>query len=412
MNLLTVLLGTTAIVGGAVGSAVVIDKVAPLTLYPLAKKQIFITHIKPTRGVIIWAGTSFHDFVISYPDHHLNRPGTWYFKKEFPAWEVLENPEGATDADYDERPQWMKDHGYFPIGIPFKRQVGYYKFSWLIADQDSSFKGVPGVRQEPEQNTQVYLLGWTSYMVVVVDIFTADGYKVKVGALVPMRINNPYLAIIETGGNWMPLVDGAIGAAIKNFIGKFEFKDLISLSDEKEGSFKALKENFAIELHKTNTCLFGEQNLPKKHQQGTAGKYGVTTGHADLCTVVPDGPQSEQMYQLILAQAAADIQAGVRRTDADAAAYVTTTTGTAAANVTKLQGEAAAHVTMATGSATAKVTRLQGEAAAAGKAAEYKAAQKHREGATLVESEHVFAIPPAASAVLEAVAKRISGDPK
>ncbi len=376
-----------AAIAGTIGLATYLGgpHVFPFAAVPFAERDLFNTYISPGDGKMILKGDEFHDFHISLPGYHLNRPGTEYFKRGIAPWEILPNEEGKTDDYYDSRPEWMKKFGFYPIGIPFQRKVNEEIFEWKQESGDRIIH-----RREP---TRIFKVNAFPYVIIQRDVISRDGLQMKLTYIVGQRIVNPHKALIRTE-DWLVQVEAAIQQAVRNWASGFKFMDLISQTDAR-GKKARLKENFELMVRE----LDAEMRL----------RFGVAIDSADLKAPMPDGPEAQAYLDSIAAPFKAQQAAEVLVTDANAKAAAAEAAGRATATVTEVTGLATAKANEAVGMAGARVAEATARAAVAGEIARYEAAEKHPAGAgTVVGGEAlkgatVFAAPTWVSELAEKV---------
>lgn len=358
------LLTTTAIAGGVALGAYF---GGPFALVPLANNDTLVTYISPGDGKMILKGGEFHDFFISLPGSHLNRPGASYYDKKERPWEILPNAPGTTDDDYDERPAWMKKFGYFPVGIPFQRSVNEEVFEWK---EESGGQIVP--RREL---TRKFKVNAFPYVIVQTEVISRDGLPLRLTYIVGLRIINPHKALIETE-DWLVQLEAAIQQAVRNWAAGFKFLELISQTDAR-GSKARMKENFELEVCK----LSNEMRI----------RFGVAVETADLKAPMPEGPKAQAHLDSIAAPFAAKKAAEVKVIDATAQAEADETVGMV----------------------KARVDKAVAEAAVAGEVARYKAAEEHKEGASAViagealKGATVFAMPAGVSKLVDKLGDKL-----
>jgi len=333
---------------------------APFALTGFAQNDIFYTYVTSGDGKRIDKGREFHDFIISLPGYHLNKPGTKYFKGGERPWEVLKNDEGRPESYYDGRPKWMQDFGYFWVGLPGQRSIHSELFAWneYTGDVDANENKIIRSRKE---DTKIFKVNTFPYVMIDTEIMTKDRFTVKVTYVLSLRITNPHIALLDTE-DWFVQVAAVVSQQVRNFIGGFAFRAIVSLADEEEGSKEAKAENFSEIMEALSQKLSDEEPGTPNLKKGTTGRYGVTIVSADMQSVVPFGAQAEAAYKALVAQFLAETEKKVTEINSDAAAYATTTTGTAEAAMTKL--------------------KLQAQAE--GESDRFKAAQANSEGAKIV----------------------------
>ena len=396
---MSVLVPATIVVGLGVGSYYAGPHIFPFALIPFAESDLFNTYISPGDGKMILRGNEFHDFHISMPGFHLNRPGSTHFVDGIAPWEILPNEKGKTDDYYDERPLWMKKFGFYPVGIPFQRKVNEEMFEWK---EESEGKII-----HRREMTRIFKTNKFPYVIVQTEVISKDGLRMKLTYIVGLRIVNPYKALILTE-DWLVQVEAAIQQAVRNWASGFNFMQLISQTDETGDA--AQKEDFEKMVKAIG---------PEMHD-----RFAVAIASADLKAPMPDGPEAEAHLKSIAAPFKAKQAAEVTVIEADANAAATEAAGRAEATVTEVKGRAAAKVTEVTGLATAKaneavgmagarVAKASAKAAVAGEIARYEAAEKFPAGAgTVVGGEAlkgatVYAAPAWAGELAEKVAKKL-----
>lgn len=355
-NLPLALLGGTALGGGAWA----VGRFGPLAFRPLAERDFFFTYIDSGDGKRIDRGKEFHTFIISLPGYHLNDPTLPdVFDETQTAWEVLPDVPGKT---YDHRPKWMHDFGYFPVGIPGQMSVHSEFFEW----REESAVSIEGrMRRE---TTTIFKVNSFPYVMMDMALLTKDKFEVKVIYVVAIRINNPHTALIMTE-DWLVQVTAALTQATRNFIGGFDFEQLISLTDESDTT-KALRENFAKEIYSLNKRFFGES---EEEATGCPKKYGVTIEGVKLTRILPDGPRAEEQLKLLMLKVESEKKGEARVIAARADAEVRT-----------LEGDAKAKADMAVGLAEAEVIKAKELARVAGQTALFDAAEKNPQGAAVI----------------------------
>ncbi len=359
----------------------------PFTLRPFAEKDAFLTYVNAGDGKMIKRGGEFHDFIISLPGYRLNRPGTRYYDSKFPAWEIVKNGPQQKDSSYDHRLKWMRDFGYFWVGIPGQRSINEEIFAWR-EEAPSEPEGI--ARKEL---TRIFKVNSFPYLMVDTEILTSDKLGVKVIYVVALRINNPYKALIATE-DWLVQIEAALSQAVRNFVGSFTFESLISLTDEKEKEAQ-LKENFSKMILTLNTHLFGEEESDP--ESGTTKKYGVTIEAAKLKRVIPYGEDAQAHLRALNLKF---------RTEKDAEAKVITAQATAKADTV-------------VGLAKAEITKANLEAEAAGDMARFVAAEAHPLGAEIILSNQAlgngratFVVPKSYGDTAEKIATALAAKAK
>lgn len=358
------LLTTTIIAGGvAVGAYFG----GPFALVPFASNDTFVTYISPGDGKMILKGGEFHDFHISLPGSHLNRPGASYYDPSQRPWEILPNALGTTDYDYDERPDWMKKFGFFPVGIPFQRSVNEEVFEWK---EESGGQIVP--RREL---TRKFKVNAFPYVIVQTEVISRDGLPLRLTYIVGLRIINPHKALIETE-DWLVQLEAAIQQAVRNWAAGFKIMELISQTDAR-GSKAKLKENFELEV-----CKLSDEMRTR---------FGVAVETADLKAPMPDGPRAQAHLDSIAAPFAAK----------------------KAGEVMVIGANCQAEADEVIGMVKAKVDKAVAEAAVAGEVARYAAAEQHKEGAAAViagealKGATVFAMPSGISKLVDKLGDKL-----
>lgn len=382
---------TTTAIAVALGGAAIVG--APYALIPLAKKDAFLTYVAPGDGKMILKGEEFHDFFISLPGYHLNRPGAKYYDRESRPWEILPNSQGTDDAYYDPRPKWMRDFGFFPIGIPGQRSVNEELFEWV---EESKGRIVPR-----SEYTRKFKVNAFPYVIVQTEVISKDGLPMKLTYIVGLRIINPHVALILTE-DWLVQMEATIQQAVRNWASGFNFMDLISQTDGADDAIKE-KEDF--------------ERMVKEHNKETRERFGVAIDSAELKAPVPDGPEAQAYLDSIAAPFKAQKAAEVKAIEFTNKAAETVALAEAEAAATRATGSAQAEATEAVGLAEAKVEAAKAEATVAGDLKRYEAAEKQPKGAGIVvggdalKSATVFAAPDWASDLLEKVVEKVTEKP-
>lgn len=243
-----------------------------------------------------------------------------YFKKEFPAWEVLPNETGQV---YDHRPKWMQDFGLYWIGFPGQREVLNYKFSWNEFTKDADGKSCVLTRAK---TTNFFYVSAFPYVMVEAKAKTSEGIEVDIIYILSLQITNPYVALFDNV-DWLTQVEGAVGKVVRNFIGSFKYMQLISETDETDQMKKAAEDFSAAVM-----AIVEELRL----------KYGVTIKAADLQNILPTGALAKQNEEMITLKfrTAAEAEALTMRTAAQVNQIRETALAEAAAHLAKAEAEA------------------------------------------------------------------------
>ncbi len=341
MSSFSIALGTTMVV---VSGALI---ATPFVLGKYAAKDSFFTHIKPGDGKMFLRGESFDKFEISYPGHHLNRPGAFYFDRGIMPWQILENGKLLDDDYFDTRPQWMRDFGLDWIGVPGQKKISARIFEWKE-------ESLAGIRSRSEL-TKIFKVNKAPYVVEHSTVMSADKLLVKMRYVLGLRIINPFLSHIATE-DWLVQVEAIARQQARNWAGGFDFEDLISQTDGKtKGEIE--RENFLVMMQKMNVFI--------------EDSFGVTLVTAELVSVEADGPDSLAYLKALNAPFVAKQEA----------------------TVTVTKGEAQAAALKAVGLAQAEVDKQLALAKAAGERVRYEAAQAYPEAARLLNGATAFVFP-------------------
>src|SRR3989344_3520000 len=123
-----------------------------------AEESFLFTTVKEGTVKAIMRGGSFHRFVMSFEDYHLNDPDGPHYDPTEPEWQGLyhgkNNPggfgpgagkgalavNGLPDSDFDQRRWVLKQLGIYWIGWPWAASVYIYQFEWNETSTDGACK--------------------------------------------------------------------------------------------------------------------------------------------------------------------------------------------------------------------------------------------------------------------------------
>jgi regulator of protease activity HflC (stomatin/prohibitin superfamily) len=337
-----------ALLAGAAGLGTTAG--APFLLLEAAKKDLLVSYLDLGDGKFILRGRDLHDIIINLPGSHLNRPGSGQAPRGTRQWEIISHGE-QPDDQFDTRPAWMRKFGYYWIGIPGQRSVRVRKFEWK---EESALRGILNRTAQ----TKVFKVNSFPYVIEHQGLLSKDDYfQVQARYAVDVRITNPFIALVDRD-NWLVQLANIIEELVRNWVGSFTFKELVSQTDGATAAHRR-REDLARKILALNDKLPGE---PKGKEVGARGKLGITIDSFALKSILPFGPAAEAHMKLLNAPFEAEQEAKVTVTNA----------------------EAEAKATEATGLAGARVAKANAEAAVAGELATLLAAQKHPEGAKTV----------------------------
>lgn len=253
----------------------------PFFLQWLAEEDILFTTVKEGTVKAIVRGKSLERFIMSFAGYHLNDPSkTGWHRPGEPDWEVLYhgrgNPDGFLEDDrlYDDRPWWLRHLGLHFVGMPWAYSVYVYGFEWneTITDDGGKEKILP----RAEASDFIYVADFT-YAVETDGAETSDRLPTDVLTLVTVAVRNPYRALFS-GEDWMRRVTATINRLVRNFVGRLNFKDLLS-SDLKAFSSSIVDLNDELPDDR-----FSDGRL-KPGLHGLKGRYGVEIRTVDLQTI-------------------------------------------------------------------------------------------------------------------------------
>lgn len=376
MSLLASTAITVAVGGAAAGGAIALIK--------LAEKDVLVTYIEPGDGKMILRGKEFHDFHISLPGYHLNRPGADYYTDKAPAWEILPNG-GRDEREFDHRSAPMRYFGFYPVGIPGLRSVNEEVFEWK---EESGGRIVPR-----SEFTRKFKVNAFPYVIEQREVISKDGLPMRLTYIVGLKIINPHKALILTE-DWLVQVEATIQQAVRNWASGFNFMQLISQTDGASDE-ELKKEDF--------------ERMVRVHDEETRNRFGVAIESAELKAPMPDGPEAQAFLDSIGAPFKAEQEARVAEIAFRNDALRTVTLAEAEATATERTGAATAKANKLVGLADAKVEAAKAEAAVAGELKRYEAAEKQPTGAGIVvggdalKGATVYAAPTWTSDLVEKV---------
>jgi len=293
----------------------------PFFLRWLAEENILFTTVREGTVKAIVRGKSFDRFLMAFAGYHLNDPAESWFKPDHAKWEVMyhgkNNPDGFSenDSDYDDRSPLLRHLGLHWVGWPWANSVYVYAFEWNETYTDG--EGKEKVLPRAEATDFIYVADFT-YAIVTESAETQDRLPTDELTLVTVAIRNPYRALFS-GEDWMRRVTAAINRHVRNFVGKEDFRNLITAKDSTE---------FSSPIIKLTEKLPDDDNPDAKPPFGLHGRYGVEIRTADLQTIELSGDGKKEHQ-------AAATKEYVARQEAEA----TRLKGQADADVIKMRGD-------------------------------------------------------------------------
>lgn len=293
----------------------------PFFLQWLAEEDILFTTVKEGTVKTIVRGKAFDRFIMAFAGYHLNDPVKSWYKAKSAKWEVMDhsvrNENGfvgkeATDAFYDERFWLLKHLGLHWVGWPWANSVYVYAFEWNETYTDSM--GKEQILPRAEATDFIYVNDFT-YAIVTDLAKTKDRLPTDEHTFVTVAIRNPYRALFS-GEDWMRRVTAAINRHVRDFVGKRDFKELISSKNDREFSEPIIELNGKLPDDKDKEPL------------GLHGRYGVEIRTADLQTIELSGDAKKQ-----------DQEATTREYVAKQEAAATLLKGQAEADVISMRGK-------------------------------------------------------------------------
>ena len=205
----------------------------------LAPRNYWFTFVEEGRAKIVVRGDKFEKALIQWTGHTFD-----YQKKvEEDKWNVIEGKE-----------KWhpfggLRYYGFWPIKALYS-----YRFQWTGVTED----GI--VQHHPKEWLDYVLLKDDVYYFEVKQAEDRNLLPLDFGIVITLRVINPYKALFKIQ-NWLETVINRTQPAIRDIVGEREFKEMIAqekeLSDaikddiEKRGLFKEFREDYGIEIKKT-----------------------------------------------------------------------------------------------------------------------------------------------------------------
>lgn len=334
---------------------------APLEIYLkwLAEQDIFFTTCKEGTIKTIVKGATADHFIMSFAGYHLNDPRMDFHRvtdregKVLQQWEVIyhgahkqllpdeqqkmteEELAKTKDDYYDNRPEFLKRLGLYWVGLPWRKSVYVYPFSWNETIT-RKLDGKEEIRPREEPTNFIYVADFT-YAIKTDGAETRDRIPVDVLTFVTVAIRNPYRALFS-GEDWMQRVTSVVNRQVRNFVGSKGYDELIypmgtagngsSKPDMREITAKWAEE-FSQPIIRL-TDFLPDENETSKPPYGLSQRYGVTIRTADLQTIEIAG---DEKTRDALQEAATRIYTAQKEADA------TILDGAAKADVIEKTGE-------------------------------------------------------------------------
>lgn len=304
---------------------------APLEIYLkwLAEQDVFFTKCNEGTIKAIMKGATADHFIMSFAGYHLNDPRKLHCysvtdsKGEvLQQWEVVyhgahtkrlplgeqqkmtEEELAATTKDdyYDDRPKFLKRLGLYWVGLPWRKSVYVYPFSWNETITRKS-DGKEEIRPREEPTNFIYVADFT-YAIKTDGAETRDRLSVDVLTFVTVAIRNPYRALFS-GQDWMQRVTSVVNRQVRNFVGSKGYDELIyPLGPAGNGSSKpdmrTITKRWSEEFSRPIidlTHFLPDEEETEAPPHGLLQLYGVKIRTADLQTIEIAGGETRTKLQ-------------------------------------------------------------------------------------------------------------------
>lgn len=352
------------LLGGASLVALGTAAASPFVINWLADGDSFFTKVSEgTAKAVMRGGTrgSFDHFVMAFEGHHFNVPGSDWFDRTIPAWEVLDN-DPVDDKYFDLRDPLTKWLGVYYVGIPPFRQLKEYRFRWSEAIKD--LKTNKEVVWSRDASTDFIYVSDFPYMIVLDAAETKEGIPVDGTYQLVIRITNPYKALFATE-NWLEAVTASANRAARSYVGSRTYEELQSETNKEDDELHEHPgddsaphdpDDFSCPMTMLTDVIPEDRKNADKWKKGLRGRYGVTIVAANLQTIAINTGSAELDGKVF----ESTILEFTSKKDADRI----TTLGKAEAEKIRVIGDAEAARIYAEGKAEADVITLKGKAEA------------------------------------------------
>jgi len=183
----------------------------------LAKRDISFTFMEEPSAKAVVRGGQFHKLLIAWKGHTYEIYKTGPKEKEEENWEIVEG------SGLYHLIGGFRFYGIWPID-----KIHGYPFEWTHLHEGGE------VKKHKKETIKSIPLSIDPYVIqcdiggtdAIEDI---DGIPMAIKLILPVRITNPYIAIFIVS-RWWPLVGGIAKAVLKEFVGRFRYKeDLINM---------------------------------------------------------------------------------------------------------------------------------------------------------------------------------------
>jgi len=320
-------------------------------LFWLGDGNILVTKVPEGRAKFVMRGEEFSHLLLHREGYHVNDPNKPWYREDKPQWDMLSNTwddfprhrrgsKQELDRMYDDRFFLLRMVGLYWVGLyPFK-SIYRYEFTWNEV-RISESTGEEELVTRREWTDHVRVVDYT-YAMRLKEAETRNNIPLDVDYATTAEMVNPVKAIFAVD-DWMTRVSASTNRVTRNFIGRFEYDELVSETNQEEGSAKREEENFSKPQRHLTSKLPDDDPDAAEDQRGLYGHYGIVIKAADLMSIsITEGPMREKF-----------LEATTQKYTADQGAYEV-----------EVMGKAKAAADLAEGTAAAKVITLKGEAQA------------------------------------------------
>ena len=272
-------------------------------LRDFADKDTYYGLVREGSVRAVMKGFSLDHFIMSYEEHYQNDPREKWYIPEIPKWEVLPNnrwnkeieAHGHTGKVFDNRSWILKVLGIYWIGLPKFRTILQYKFSWseMHAVSNGDAKGSSEIWTRSDETTDFIFVSNFPYATKVSEAETSEGLQIDAELEVIIAVTNPYKALFRQ--NWLEGVMSTVHAEARNYIGKNEYKALLSETKDKwPGKPEDNPRVLSCAVTKNNYRQDKDTDSTPVHEQGLMGAFGAEVISVNLLSIAFSGTAKDK----------------------------------------------------------------------------------------------------------------------